>query len=141
MLVLRHRLDPESEHSFHEQCRFLVPSVILRLLRTCLVRGSCQVLLVLLGAVLHFLDQQLQCCRICRRTLQAHDLHHLLRLRAGNDRQTVGSWALDFCGQLLVFGADRDALLLDAQYGLLCSLKLRESTLELQSVHTEELLI
>jgi len=138
MLVLRHRLDPESEYSFHEHGRLLVPSVTLRLLRTCLVSGSCQVLLVLLRAVLHFLDQQLQSRRVCSRTLQAHDLHHLLRLRAGNDRQTVGSWALDLRGQFLVLGANRDALLLDAQYGLLSSLKLRETALELQSVHTEE---
>lgn len=115
--------------------------MVLRLLRTCLVCGSCQVLLVLLRAVLHFLDQQLQSRRIRGRTLQAHDLHHLLRLRAGNDRQTVGRWALDLCGQLLVLGADRDALLLDAQYGLLRSFKLRESALKLQSVHTEELSI
>lgn len=98
-----------------------------------------QVLLVLLGAILHLLDQRIQRRRIRgRRSRQPLNLRLLLDLRALHNVKTRRCRTVDLFGQFLVVGPDVDALLLDAEDFGLCSLEVGGAELLLEGLNSVE---
>ena len=98
---------------------------------------SCnKVLLVLRSSIAHFLHQLCQSRIVRGCSLETHDLHHLLCLRSSYGRESSAGRTIDFRSQFLVVGADRDALLLDAEDVLLLLFEAGCSTLELERLNT-----
>jgi hypothetical protein len=92
--------------------------------RIFLARGTLsrvKILLVLLRSILHLLNEGGKRSIIGgRRILEPHDLRHLLDLSALHGLEARNCRAVDLRCELLVVGADVDALLLDLEHLGLC---------------------
>jgi hypothetical protein len=82
----------------------------------------------------NLLHQRRQRILVRTRPLQTHHLQHFLGLCSCDNCQSISSRALDLFGEFLIVLADRYALLLNGEYGLLRCCKLGSSRLEIQGL-------